>query len=147
MSKNTKLDEILNSYKVGELKELAKISGITGYSKLKKAELIEAISNQLETTETAALELPDELKAVLSDSKEAAMETVFAQENNTEKKKTTRSSAPIIGVAPHVMNVKQAGQAPFTQINRPANTAKKIYPNEACPCGSGKKYKKCCGRA
>lgn len=22
---------------------------------------------------------------------------------------------------------------------------KKIYPNEPCPCGSGKKYKKCCG--
>ncbi|SCX06989.1 SEC-C motif-containing protein [Lachnospiraceae bacterium YSD2013] len=22
----------------------------------------------------------------------------------------------------------------------------KIYPNEPCPCGSGKKYKKCCGR-
>ena len=23
---------------------------------------------------------------------------------------------------------------------------KKIYPNEPCPCGSGKKYKKCCGK-
>lgn len=23
---------------------------------------------------------------------------------------------------------------------------KKVYPNEPCPCGSGKKYKKCCGR-
>lgn len=23
---------------------------------------------------------------------------------------------------------------------------KKIYPNEDCPCGSGKKYKKCCGK-
>ena len=22
----------------------------------------------------------------------------------------------------------------------------KIYPNDLCPCGSGKKYKKCCGR-
>ncbi len=30
-----------------------------------------------------------------------------------------------------------------------ANTivkGKKIYPNDPCPCGSGKKYKKCCGR-
>ena len=25
-------------------------------------------------------------------------------------------------------------------------TSGKIYPNEPCPCGSGKKYKKCCGR-
>lgn len=23
----------------------------------------------------------------------------------------------------------------------------KIYPNDPCPCGSGKKYKKCCGRS
>ena len=24
--------------------------------------------------------------------------------------------------------------------------AKKVYPNDPCPCGSGKKYKQCCGR-
>ena len=24
--------------------------------------------------------------------------------------------------------------------------ATKIYPNDPCPCGSGKKYKKCCGK-
>ena len=23
---------------------------------------------------------------------------------------------------------------------------KKVYPNDLCPCGSGKKYKNCCGR-
>ena len=27
-----------------------------------------------------------------------------------------------------------------------ANSFKKIYPNDPCPCGSGKKFKKCCGR-
>ena len=27
-----------------------------------------------------------------------------------------------------------------------AAQAKKVYPNDPCPCGSGKKYKKCCGR-
>ena len=26
------------------------------------------------------------------------------------------------------------------------NVEKKVYPNDPCPCGSGKKYKKCCGR-
>ena len=24
--------------------------------------------------------------------------------------------------------------------------ADKVYPNDPCPCGSGKKYKQCCGR-
>lgn len=28
----------------------------------------------------------------------------------------------------------------------PRTQNKKIYPNDPCPCGSGKKYKKCCGR-
>ena len=28
----------------------------------------------------------------------------------------------------------------------PVRVEKKIYPNDLCPCGSGKKYKKCCGR-
>lgn len=27
-----------------------------------------------------------------------------------------------------------------------AKGIRKIYPNDPCPCGSGKKYKKCCGR-
>ena len=26
------------------------------------------------------------------------------------------------------------------------STSEKIYPNDPCPCGSGKKYKQCCGR-
>ena len=29
----------------------------------------------------------------------------------------------------------------------PKKTGKKVKPNEPCPCGSGKKYKKCCGAA
>ncbi|MCX7642526.1 MAG: SEC-C metal-binding domain-containing protein [Armatimonadetes bacterium] len=27
---------------------------------------------------------------------------------------------------------------------RPAKTSRKVGPNDPCPCGSGKKYKKCC---
>ena len=41
------LNELLNSYKVAELKEIAKNSGVKGYSKLKKSELIDIIINQL----------------------------------------------------------------------------------------------------
>lgn len=29
---------------------------------------------------------------------------------------------------------------------QPIVKEKKVYPNSPCPCGSGKKYKKCCGR-
>jgi hypothetical protein len=33
-----------------------------------------------------------------------------------------------------------------TKGNITKSGTKKVYPNDPCPCGSGKKYKKCCGR-
>ena len=38
-------------------------------------------------------------------------------------------------------NKDQSVQGPTKRENE------KIYPNSPCPCGSGKKYKNCCGRA
>ena len=41
-------------------------------------------------------------------------------------------------------------RAALTKEAREMGTVKKpekIYPNDPCPCGSGKKYKKCCGKA
>ncbi len=34
-----------------------------------------------------------------------------------------------------------------TQRAPKKRATKKVYPNDPCPCGSGKKYKNCCGRA
>ena len=39
-----------------------------------------------------------------------------------------------------VMHMPDGVDGPVTMIQ------KKVYPNDPCPCGSGKKYKKCCGR-
>ena len=42
---------------------------------------------------------------------------------------------------------ESAGDSPKEKPRRvPIRKAKKIGPNDPCPCGSGKKYKKCCGR-
>ncbi len=42
------------------------------------------------------------------------------------------------------------GAEPFGGFTAPGQTpvvkGKKVYPNDPCPCGSGKKYKKCCGK-
>ncbi len=39
-----------------------------------------------------------------------------------------------------------AGSAPTKSVNKPVvNAEQKIGRNDPCPCGSGKKYKKCCG--
>ena len=50
--------------------------------------------------------------------------------------------------------VEREPAAKVTGTNRDDSSAKapirkevqKIYPNDPCPCGSGKKYKQCCGR-
>ena len=39
-----------------------------------------------------------------------------------------------------VMNMPMGMNGPVEK------TTKKVYPNDPCPCGSGKKFKKCCGR-
>lgn len=46
------------------------------------------------------------------------------------------------GNTPNSLSPKKVDAIPKKMIAG----AKKIYPNDPCPCGSGKKYKKCCGR-
>jgi hypothetical protein len=50
------------------------------------------------------------------------------------------SGGPKAGPAPSASYAPEAGPEMFM---KPSG---KIYPNDPCPCGSGKKYKKCCGR-
>ena len=38
------------------------------------------------------------------------------------------------------------GEGATTEKKKPRTVDKKPGPNDPCPCGSGKKYKKCCGR-
>jgi preprotein translocase subunit SecA len=43
-------------------------------------------------------------------------------------------------------NLQLAGSGDGTSRNQPvSNKGPKVGRNEACPCGSGKKYKRCCG--
>jgi uncharacterized protein YecA (UPF0149 family) len=48
-----------------------------------------------------------------------------------------------------MLNERDDGGDPadqFTAIAEPYRAPAKVGRNEPCPCGSGKKYKKCCGR-
>lgn len=69
------------------------------------------------------------------------------------------NAAKLLGeVAPQIRNMgfnvdldSNATEIPVFNYNHGMNgpvekSVKKIYPNDPCPCGSGKKYKKCCGR-
>jgi preprotein translocase subunit SecA len=40
----------------------------------------------------------------------------------------------------------QAGDGKQRAKSEPIKVEKKVGRNDACPCGSGKKYKNCCGK-
>ena len=42
--------------------------------------------------------------------------------------------------------VSQAADAVSKEKPKPARTGPKVGRNDPCPCGSGKKYKQCCGK-
>lgn len=63
--------------------------------------------------------------------------------------KCTRSAAPDAGLVVRGMSVVEGarvtdGWYPNLRKDRPNIGGKKIGRNDPCPCGSGKKYKKCC---
>lgn len=48
-----------------------------------------------------------------------------------------------------IKNPRIIGQDDFTVLEikmEPIVKKEKVYPNDLCPCGSGRKYKKCCGK-
>ena len=58
----------------------------------------------------------------------------------------------ILGVVPRPEATRRVEVAKPTSENRggaaarkPVSAQKKVGRNDPCPCGSGKKYKKCCG--
>ena len=62
--------------------------------------------------------------------------------NNVEVKEAVQQNFDA-----HANQADQIGANLGEHYNAPIrNTAPKVKPNEPCPCGSGKKYKKCCGR-
>jgi len=42
-------------------------------------------------------------------------------------------------------HARMAGSGEAAKIQQVVRSAEKVRPNEPCPCGSGKKYKKCHG--
>jgi preprotein translocase subunit SecA len=56
---------------------------------------------------------------------------------------TTASSG---GAQPKASDVVSEAAAAVSEKARPVRTGPKVGRNDPCPCGSGKKYKQCCGR-
>ncbi len=69
-----------------------------------------------------------------------------AQERKAAAKVTGDNSAPVRPAAPRSTKPAPQGAAPAAAKPIPYKSGEKIGRNSPCPCGSGKKYKNCCGR-
>ena len=71
-------------------------------------------------------------------------------ENNTKRETSANiTDAGLDRSAVNQMNVEgeSAPKAISTEKRQPVvNSAPKVGRNDPCPCGSGKKYKQCCGK-
>ncbi len=172
MNKTQKIDalSLLDKYKVTELKTFAKNLELKGYSKLKKAEIAELIVNEAPNLDITNSDIPQEVKDVLSQNSDG--KTVAAKENSTSEKtakeksekKPAKEDVPVkeqknkkkfslkdkhlnlvdAVAAPHVNNIKTQSRGEAILELKQYGVKVKVYPNEPCPCGSGRKFKKCC---
>ncbi len=87
-----------------------------------------------------------QLQDVIDDLEEA--EVIFENDEQTKA-----FSSIINDVWNHTRMVLNRGHKPYEMVMKgledksvQRRNAEKVYPNDPCPCGSGKKHKKCCGK-
>ncbi|MGD0093656.1 MAG: SEC-C domain-containing protein [Planctomycetota bacterium] len=93
-----------------------------------------------------ALELLKAARSLVNDPVDAAIVDSQAALIVSERKRRENAAlgAATNGSAPPSPPAAQPPQSPSPYKHDPA--ARQPGPNERCPCGSGRKYKKCCGR-
>ena len=68
------------------------------------------------------------------------------QEDTVRRVNFTVLTRPVVRREAAVPTQASHGAPEVKRASRPAQTDKKVGRNDPCPCGSGKKYKNCCGR-
>ncbi len=91
--------------------------------------------------------LMDDYEELLDDTKMEQFMQLLQELNNNTRMQIHR------GHTPNEMIQKEMEEEHFAPMpivvsgsTKADHSFKKIYPNDPCPCGSGKKFKKCCGK-
>jgi preprotein translocase subunit SecA len=85
----------------------------------------------------------DMFDAMVADIRERTVRMILSIRPVGENRQTIRR----VQIAKPLTEGFEGGQTPAKKLKctTPVRSAKKPGPNDPCPCGSGKKYKKCCG--
>ncbi|AZN39183.1 SEC-C metal-binding domain-containing protein [Paenibacillus albus] len=142
----TQLSDILSALTKDRLNQIAAACELAGRSKLKKQELADALVQLLTDAEfpQSSLQHPDmpvEIQELLSSTAAQASEAPAAPEAKPEAAQATAQAQT--AAASVTSQIRASYKRTITAPRRPV-TSVKIGRNEPCPCGSGKKYKKCC---
>jgi preprotein translocase subunit SecA len=71
---------------------------------------------------------------------------LFAAQSDGDQSDASRTSPPQSSSSARANEVENAEPEPGIQITPQRREVPKVGRNEPCPCGSGKKFKNCCGR-
>ena len=92
----------------------------------------------------AEISLGGQLQEVINDMEASGI--IFDEAEHME-----RFASIITDVWNHTRMVLNRGHKPYEmvmkgleEVSAQRKVPQKVYPNDPCPCGSGKKYKKCC---
>ncbi|MBQ8921841.1 MAG: preprotein translocase subunit SecA [Oscillospiraceae bacterium] len=108
---------------IDDMDELKRGMGLRGYGQ----------KNPVVEYRYEGFQMFDEMVDAIREDTVRVLLTIKLPENKVpEREQVAKPDAPNAG----------AGDGSFTQQ---ATSKKKVGPNEPCPCGSGKKYKYCCG--
>lgn len=99
-------------------------------------QMVEFWQDHLELDENGLRMLVDRLVPLMNGTKQWYLKGYAPSELSAKKSVAAKSN-----VAPLVAPARAAGDTNVFSIQ----TGKKVGRNEPCPCGSGKKFKKCCG--
>jgi preprotein translocase subunit SecA len=103
----------------------------------------------IEYKKEAVAMFDDMVQSVRADTLGSAFRVRFVRPERKRRRAVARDrqslSAPAANEAAFSMFDRPKASDPAPQPVAPRRVGKKVGRNEPCPCGSGKKYKKCCG--
>jgi len=91
------------------------------------------------------LEVIDACEIITAVALPEERDTIVRTAPGREPKSAEQVAAVLISMLPECVRIVQAYGAKIQRRRFPARRAPAVGRNEPCPCGSGKKYKKCCG--
>ena len=112
----------------------------------------------LERLRKAVSELEDNTRTAINRGHKAIEVTTHLQKGDrhfiatggtkaAEKQRQGKSESNVAGIKVDPASKEVAAPIFLKRADGPVTASQpKIYPNDPCPCGSGKKYKKCCGK-